>query len=42
MVNHREGSQTVIEQSDMTFDVHPDANLFTKSSLTRDLSRMEP
>jgi predicted RND superfamily exporter protein len=39
MVNHREGSSTLLETVEITFAVEPDASLFTKSALTRPLPR---
>jgi len=39
MVNHREGSRTLLETVVITFAVEPDAALFTKSALTRPLPR---
>jgi outer membrane lipoprotein-sorting protein len=37
MKNQREGSQTVIEQKDISLKNEPDPQLFTKSALTRDI-----
>jgi hypothetical protein len=34
MVNHREGSNTVIETAEITFAEHPDPTLFTKAALS--------
>ncbi|UCG87146.1 MAG: outer membrane lipoprotein-sorting protein [Gemmatimonadota bacterium] len=39
MVNHREGSKTVLEMVEVTFAGEPEASLFTKSALTRPLPR---
>lgn len=37
MKNQREGSQTVIDQGDLSLKTVPDPQLFTKSALTRDI-----
>lgn len=37
MVNHREGSRTVMETLEITFAEAPDASLFTRAALTRPL-----
>jgi hypothetical protein len=35
MVNHREGSRTLMETVEMTFSIEPDPSLFTRAALTR-------
>ena len=35
MVNHREGSRTLMETTEITFTDEPDASLFTRAALTR-------
>lgn len=39
MVNHREGSRTVLETLETTFAQEPDPSLFTQAALTRPLPR---